>query len=209
MANTPIKAKRIALGSGKLYCIKVTAEVCLKSAMDIASVLNFIKTNAIEANILGRIKGGATYNYNATTYTEKDDFSEVSKTNITDESASLSAGMVTFDLSMINQIVATAQYSSDDSGNEMVKIGGLQNDKGEKYILIFVHEDKKDGNIAVLIQGENTAAVALAFTNGAGTVTNPTFTAEPFDTSGVSTFIVTYKSLETTTTQSTASTGNT
>lgn len=203
MVNTPIKAKRIALGSGKLYCIKVTSEVCLKSSMDIAAVLTFIKTNAIEANILGRIKGGATYNYSATTYTEKDDFSEVSKTNITDESASLSAGMVTFDLSMINQVIATAQHSNDENGNEMVKIGGLQNDKGEKYILIFVHEDKTDGNIAVLIQGENTAAVALAFANGAGTVTNPTFTAEPFDTSGVSTFIVTYKSLDTTTTEGT------
>ena len=201
MANTPIKAKRIALGSGKLYCTKVTAEVRLNSDMDIAAVLQFVKTNAIESNILGRIKGGATYNYNATTYTEKDDFNEVSKTNITDESASLSAGMVTFDLSMINQIIATAQYSNDDNGNEMVKIGGLQNDKGESYILIFVHEDKKDGNIAVLIQGENTAAVALAFTNGAGTVTNPTFTAEPFDTKGVSTFIVTYKNSATTSTQ--------
>lgn len=193
MANTPIKAKRIALGSGKLYCIKVTSTVCLKSSMDIAAVLAFIKTNAIETNILGRIKGGATYNYNATTYTEKDDFSEVSKTNITDESASLSAGMVTFDLSMINQVIATAQHSTDTNGNEMVKIGGLQNDKYEKYVLIFVHEDKTDGNIAVLIQGENTAAVALTFANGAGTVTNPTFNAEPFDTDGVTTFIVTYK----------------
>lgn len=193
MANTPIKAKRIVLGSGKLYIIKITAEILLKSAMTIPEVLAFIKEHAKEENILGRIKGGATYNYTATTYTEKDDHSEVSKTKITDETASLSAGLITFDMSMINQIVATAQYSSDESGNEMVKIGGIQNDKGEKYILIFVHEDKADGNIAVLIQGKNTAAVALAFANGAGTLTNPTFTAEPFDTDGVSTFILTYK----------------
>ena len=191
--GTVVKAKRIALGSGKLYCVEESESVKLSSNMEISAVLELINQNAVEDNILGRIKNGATFNYSATSYTEKDDFNEVSKTKITDETASISAGFITFDLSMINKIVATAQYSSDESGNEMVKLGGIQNDYGKKYVIIFVHEDKADGNIAVLIRGKNTAAIALAFANGAGTLTSPTFNAEPFDADGVSSIILNYK----------------
>lgn len=184
------KANRIPLGSGKMYCVEETETVKLTSAMTIADVLQFITDHAKEENILGRIKNGATYNYNFTTYTEKDDFNEVSKTTTTDETVTLGAGFITFDLTMIQKLIATLQYETDGNGNEMAKIGGIKNDNGKKYIIIFVHEDKVDGDIVIMIRGKNTGAIALAFANGAGTMTNPVFTAEPFDTDGVTSIIL-------------------
>lgn len=184
------KANRIALGSGKLYCIEESESVKLTSDMNIESVLAFVDENTKEDNILGRIKNGATYNYGFTSYTEKDDFNEVSKTTTTDETVTLGAGLITFDLTMLQKLISTLQYEADESGNEMAKIGGIQNDNGKKYIIIFVHEDKADGDIIIMIRGKNTGAIALAFANGAGTMTNPVFTAEPFDTGGVTSIIL-------------------
>ena len=208
MMSTTVKAKkanRIALGSGKMYCIEESETVKLTSAMTIETVLKFVEDNVKEDNILGRIKNGATYNYNFTTYTEKDDFNEVSKTTTTDENVTLGAGFITFDLSMLQKLIATLQHESDENGNEMAKIGGIKHDNGKKYIIIFVHEDKTDGDIIVMIRGKNTGAIALAFANGAGTMTNPVFTAEPFDTDGVTSIILNrapgYKVSQTETTQ--------
>lgn len=184
------KANRIALGSGKLYCIEETDTIKLTSDISIDDALTFAKTHAIEDNILGRIKNGATYNYNFTNYTEKDDFNEVSKTITTDETVTLGAGFITFDLSMMQKLIATLQYETDENGNEMAKIGGIKNDNGKKYIIIFVHEDKVDGDVVIMIRGKNTGAIALAFANGAGTMTNPVFTAEPFDADGATSIIL-------------------
>lgn len=185
------QAERIALGSGHLYVVEETSDVCLSSSMTIAQLLAFVKAHAVSNNTLGKIKNGATFNYSGTFYTEKDDFGEVSKSLITDESASISAGLITFDLKMIKKLVSTSQYSSDDDGNEMVKLGGEANTNGKKYIIIFVHEDKVDGDIIVAIRGNNTASIALAFNKKEGSLSNPQFTADPIDSSGVSALIVT------------------
>lgn len=183
-------ANRIALGSGHIYCVEVTDSVKLTSTMTLAQVLTFIDTHAVAANILGRIKGGATLNNNEAKYTEKDDLDEVSKTITTETNVSLTTPMITFDLTMISKLAATAAYSTDGAGNEMVAIGGPKNDNGKKYILIFVHHDEADGDICVLIQGKNTAEIAIAFTKDAGSITSPTFTGEPFDEGGRSCFVV-------------------
>jgi len=188
---TAKKADRIPLGSAKLYVVEKTDTDKLTSNMEISDALSFAKTHAVEKNILGRIKNGATANYSSTYYTEKDDFNEVSKTIITDETFSISAGSITFDHDMVNKIVATGQYSNDTLGNEMTKIGGIKNDNGKSYVIILVHEDRVDGNIYIMIHGKNTAAIAWAFTKSAGTMTNPTFTAEPFDTEGVTAILLT------------------
>lgn len=189
---TARKAERIALGSGHIYCVEKTASVALAGTMTVAELLTFAKAQAVDGNILGRIKNGATLNYSGTRYTEKDDFGEVSKSTITDESASLSLGMVTFDATMLSKLIDTAQASLDDTtGDELLKIGGIANAKNKSYILIFVHEDAVDGDVIVAIEGKNTAALALAFAKGAGTMSNPQFEAIPVDNSGVSVFLAT------------------
>lgn len=186
MANT-VTAKRvdrIPLGSAKCYVVKLDDTNKLTSDISIADALQRVTDYAKEDNLLGRTKNGATANYSLQSYTEKDDFGEVSETKITDENFSLSLGVITFDHKMVNILVPTASYETDDKGNEMTKIGGIQNDNQKKYLCILVHEDKKDGDIIYMIHGKNVAALAWAFAKGAGTMTNPTLQAEPFDTKG-------------------------
>lgn len=196
MANTvvAVKANRIPLGSAKLYVVELDDTNKLTSDISIADALKRVSDYAKDENILGRTKNGATANYSATHYTEKDDFGEVSKTIVTDENFSISAGLITFDHEMVNKLVPTAEYTKDDNGNEMTKIGGIQNDNGKLYLCILVHEDKKDGDIIYMIHGKNVAALAWAFAKGAGTMTNPTIQAEPFDTKGRTAILLTRKS---------------
>lgn len=191
--NTPVKAKRIALGSAKLYVTELTESNKATSDITIENALKLVDDVAKEENILGRIKNGATANYSATSYTEQDDFGETSKTHITDDSFSISAGFITFDHDMVNKIIATGEYSKDENGNEMTKIGGISNDNGKKYLCVLVHEDKKDGDIIYIIHGKNVAAIAWAFAKGAGTMTSPTIQAEPFDTKGHHAILLTRK----------------
>ena len=55
---------------------------------------------------------------------------------------------------------------------------------GKTYVLLFVHEDKADGNVYVLITGKNTAGFKLEFKKEAATVIDATFTAEAMDNTG-------------------------
>lgn len=190
---TAKRADRIPLGSAKCYVVELDDTNKLTSDISIADALKRVTDYAKEDNLLGRTKNGATANYSATHYTEKDDFGEVSKTIVTDESFSLSLGVVTFDHKMVNTLVPTASYETDDAGNEMTKIGGIQNDNGKLYLCILVHEDKKDGDIIYMIHGKNVAALAWAFAKGAGTMTNPTLQAEPIDTKGRTAILISRK----------------
>ena len=195
MAETikEVRAKRVALGSAKCYVVELNDTNKLTSDISMTEALKRVSDYAKEEYILGRTKNGATANYSAQFYTEKDDFGEASKTAITDENFSISLGLVTFDHEMVNTLVPTASHEKDENGNEMTKIGGIQNDNGKVYLCILVHEDKKDGDIIYMIHGKNVGALAWAFAKGAGTMTNPTIQAEPFDTKGRTAILLTRK----------------
>lgn len=199
MANTPVKAKRIPLGSAKFYISELTETNKLTSDITINNVLTLITNNVKDENLYGRTKNGATANYSATYYTEKDDFNEVSKTIITDENFSIGLGSITFDHDMVNKTLPTGEYSKDANDNEMTKIGGIKHDNQKIYLCILVHEDKADGDIIYLIHAKNVAAISWAFNKGAGTITSPSFQAEPFDTDGRCAILLTRKHPTTTT----------
>jgi hypothetical protein len=65
-----------------------------------------------------------------------------------------------------------------------VKIGGAGNAQGAYYAICFLHEDKKDGNLWIIIKGRNTAGATLSFATDAGTAIEPEFKAIPHDTDG-------------------------
>ena len=48
----------------------------------------------------------------------------------------------------------------------------------------FFHEDKKDGNVWIMIKGRNTAGATLTFAADEGTVVEPEFKAMPHDEAG-------------------------
>ena len=65
-------SERIILGSGKLYCMVFTGEIPADTAIE------------TDANQLAHIKGGASLEYTAETYTAKDDLGVVQKTILID-----------------------------------------------------------------------------------------------------------------------------
>ena len=66
----------------------------------------------------------------------------------------------------------------------VVKVGGVSNQKGAKYAICFHHEDPVDGDIWVMIVGNNQAGFSLAFAKDKETVVDAEFKAHPMDKEG-------------------------
>lgn len=163
--------KPIVLGSGTFYVMEFTGEIPEDSVIE------------VESNILGLVQGGASVEYKPTYYTAKDDFGKKQKTIITDEEALMKSGICTFNGNTLAKISSTARVTTN--GNKrIVKIGGVGNDNGKKYLIRFHHEDKVDGDIRVTIVGRNEAGFSLAFAKDKETVVDAEFKAAPHDTDG-------------------------
>ena len=142
--------KVITLGSGKIYLQAFATEM---PAVD---------TLCKDENLLGYIKGGAALEYTEETYEEKDDLGFVSKVITTSEEAILKCGLVTWNGDTLKKLVDRCQ-STEASGKRTTKIGGAGNAQGGYYAICFLHEDKTDGNLWILIKGRNTAGATLTF----------------------------------------------
>ena len=156
--------KRITLGSGKLYLIPF------------ADTLPEIEEICVDDNLFGYIKGGATLEYAPTFYEAKDDLGYVIKTIITEETATLKSGVLTFNGNTLQKLCDTGRVTEDTTKKRRIlKIGGIGNAQGNKYIICFHHEDPIDGDIWVLIVGQNQAGFSLAFAKDSETVIDAEF----------------------------------
>jgi hypothetical protein len=163
--------KVITLGSGKIY-LQAFAE-------DMPTV----DTLCTDENLLGYIKGGAALEYTEETYEEKDDLGIVSKIITTSEEALLKCGLVTWNGTTLAKLIDRCK-TTEASGKRTTLIGGAGNAQGGYYAICFMHEDKTDGNLWILIKGRNTAGATLTFAADAGTVIEPEFKAMPHDDKG-------------------------
>ena len=163
--------KTITLGSGKIY---------LQLFSD---TMPTVDTLCKEENLLGYIKGGAALEYTQETYEEKDDLGFVSKIITTSEEALLRCGLLTWNGETLQKLIDRCK-STTASGKRTTKIGGQGNAQGGYYAICFLHEDKVDGNLWILIKGRNTAGATLTFAADAGTVVEPEFKALPHDDAG-------------------------
>ena len=163
--------ERIVLGSGKMYVAEFTGEIPEDSVIE------------AEENLLGYIQGGATLSYTPTFYEAKDDLGIVSKKVITQEEAVLKSGIMTWNGDTLKKLTPTARVTEDET-NRTVKIGGVGNNDGKKYVLHFVHVDKVDGDIRITIVGSNEAGFELSFAKDKETVINAEFKAQPHDKDG-------------------------
>lgn len=167
-------SKRITLGSGKLYLTEFTGEAIPEAA-----------TITVPENLLGYIQGGATLEYKPTFYEAKDDLGYVIKTIITEEEATLKSGVLTFNGSTLEKLCDTARVTEDAiKGLRTVKFGGVGNAKRAKYLICFHHEDPIDGDIWVIIVGNNQAGFSLAFAKDKETVIDAEFKALAQDDEG-------------------------
>ena len=165
--------KRITLGSGKIYYQEFTAGSTVPDVDDIC----------IEANRLGDIKGGASLEYTMETYEEKDDLGLVSKIITVSEEALLKLGLITWNGETLTKLTSRGK-STDSSGKRVTKIGGAGNANNKNYVWCFHHEDATDGDIWVLVVGQNQAGFTIAFTSDEGSLLEPEIKAIPHDTDG-------------------------
>ncbi len=166
------KKERIALGSGKCYLAEFDG------------TLPTIEELKNEKNLFSKVKEGCELEYTASTFTEKSDDGTVQKTIYTEEEAKLRPGFIAVNSDVVSKLVSTGRVITSETDRTIVKIGGANNDNGKSYAILFYHEDKKDGDIAVLLVGKNTAGLKLAFKKSAGSILNPEFIAEPQDGEG-------------------------
>ncbi|NYB73394.1 hypothetical protein HZF24_04490 [Sedimentibacter hydroxybenzoicus DSM 7310] len=164
--------EKIVLGSGKLYMSEWDGEN-IPADTDLE----------IETNLLGLIKGGASLAYTPTFYEAKDDLGLRSKKILTNETSTLTSGIMTWNGKTLNKLIATGKIT-EGSGKRTLKIGGMANYNDKKYVIRFLHEDEQDGNIRVTIIGSNNTGFTLAFAKEGETVINAEFAAVPHDTTG-------------------------
>lgn len=169
---------KITLGSGKPYIAEYDAVAGMPTPEEICK----------PENLLGKTKGGAELSYAAETHEEKDDLGTVAKVVITAEEALLKLGLITFNGKTLAKLADRCKVTEKD-GKRTVHIGGAGNAQGKEWVVCFHHEDKKDGDIWVLIRGANQAGLTLTYAVDAGTRIEPQFKALPQDDDGT---LITY-----------------
>lgn len=167
---------KITLGSGKAYIMEFDGE------------MPTVDEICIEANILGKIQGGAELTYTAETHEEKDDLGTVAKVVVTAEEAILKLGLITFNGETLAKLADRCTVT-EASGKRTLTIGGAGNAQGKEWVVCFHHEDEVDGDIWVMIRGANQAGLTLTFAVDAGTKIEPEFKALPSDDKGT---LITY-----------------
>ncbi len=189
--------ERIVLGSGYLYISEFDSKT------------KAIPTNEEiekDENLLGLIQGGAEVTYKPSYYEAKDDMGKVSKTILTEEEATLKSGIMTWCGKTLEKLCETARVNEDKVKKiRTVKIGGVGNATGKKYVIHFVHKDETDGDIRVTIVGNNQAGFSFAFAKDKETVIDAEFKAAPQDKEG--TLILYEEDMAETTDSSTVASG--
>ena len=138
-----------------------------------------------EENKLGEIQGGAELEYTSEFYTAKSDNGKATKTIMTNEDAKLKSGIMTWFGKTLKKLCSTARVNDDVSkGKRTVKIGGIDNQDGKKYLIRFVHRDKNDGDIRLSIVGMNQSGFKMTYAKDKETVIDAEFVAEPIDDEG-------------------------
>lgn len=166
--------ENITLGSGKPYIMEFTGDA-----------MPTIEQICVAQNLLGYVKGGAELSYTEETYEEKDDLGLVSKVITTSEEALLKLGLLTWNGETLKYLTDRCAVTEDKTkGTRTIQIGGAGNAQGKEWVVCFHHEDKRDGDLYVLIRGRNTAGFTLTFAADSGTVVEPEFKALPQDAKG-------------------------
>ena len=162
--------ERIILGSGYIHLATFKKGQTIPEPQDFCT----------KENRYSYIKNGATLEYTNEVQEAKDDMGQVSKTVITSEEVTLKAGLMTLIGDTIEKLCDTARVSvSQDGRYRKTKIGGVGNRKGAKYVICFHHVDPEDGDIWVMIVGQNQAGFTLSFAPSDATVVDAEFKAMP------------------------------
>ena len=161
----------------------ITVGSCDVYVMEYGGSLPSTATICVDANKFGHTKNGATIKYEKEVTELSDDFGRIKKTIINSEKVTMQFGLFGWNGKTIEKLVSTA--TATESGNlRTTEIGGIQNDDGKVYVVCLHHIDAQDGDAWYLGVGKNTEGLELAYKQDDGTVLEPTFTCEPYDSAG-------------------------
>lgn len=175
--------KQYTLGSGHLHIKELAAETDVNSK-------EFLDSFFVEDTILGRIKGGAAFEYTTEKYEDEDDLGYVVIEDITKEKVTMTSGVMTWNPETLTKLCTTARTTTEQDGTVTVKIGGLGNQSDKRYVIGFEHKDKK---LRVLIVGRNTEGFTFDFKQDSATVIDCKFRAEASDSEGTLILIKDYR----------------
>ena len=163
--------KTITLGSGKFFYKEFDGTMPTPATL------------CVPENLLGYTKGGAALEYTEETYEEKDDLGYVSKVITTSEEVLVKLGLLTWNGETLKYLADRCKVT-EGSGIRTIHIGGAGNTQGKEWALCLLHEDKKDGNLWIMIRGRNNTGLTLTLAADSGSVLEPEFKAMPQDDEG-------------------------
>lgn len=169
------ETKEYTLGSGHLH-----VELRDAATFD-PDTYEWDKFFTSQTNLIGRIKGGAKFEYSTEKYEDEDDLGYVKISEITKENVKLTSGVMTWNGEVLAALCSTARVTDSSDGSQRIKIGGLANQNDKVYIIGFEHKSKK---LRVIIVGKNTEGFSFDFKQDSATVIDTVFTAEAADDEG-------------------------
>ena len=161
----------IPVGSGHIYSTEFTGTIPAD---------NVIET---EANRLGYIEGGGSIEYAPTVQTFKDDLGLISRNKLTAEEATFKGELIAWSSADFSKFASTARVTTSE-GHRIVKIGGLSNDDGTRYLFRFVHKDEKYGDVRLTVVGTQSGGFTLTYKSDEASKMALEIKAEPSDNEG-------------------------
>lgn len=168
-------SKSVPIGSGYFHIMEYTGTL---------EALPTLISKLTASTRFGTTSGGATLTYTGTTHEEKDDLGTVGRVITIEEEVKLKGGIFSWEPGMLEKLCSTARVDNTDTTYNILRLGGLDNDNGKQYVIVFEHVDKQLGNLYIVIVGSNTNGLSLAFAKDSTTKLEPEFTATPQDDDG-------------------------
>ena len=176
--NRPVRDKTsVPIGSGRFYLVKCPSRT-MPSFAELVALCE-------SENLIGETTGGATFNYSCERHEEKDDHGTLSRNVLIDEAVSLKGGLFSWGLDAMADLISTGRVEEADNGRfKVLRIGGLDNDNEETYVIVFEHTDPKYAPLYIAIMGTNGAGLTVPFARNHTSKLEPEFQAEPHDKGG-------------------------
>ena len=166
------EVNRIAMGSVDIYMQEFTG-----SAVSDIPADTVLET---DENLIGRTKDGGEITYTTNYYNVKSDDGKAARNEMTDDSATFSFGLITWNGDTITKLVPTATATVTGTKRRTL-IGGVTNSDGKRYLIRAVHKDKEKGDVRYTMIGKNVNGFAASYKPGQETTITPNISAEPFD----------------------------